>query len=53
MTGRGKGKRIRRGDTQWRALLSRLSASGLTNWSRVATPRYRPAHGKLLPSVVS
>ena len=30
MTGRGKSKRIRRNDTQWRALLSRFSASGLS-----------------------
>ena len=30
MMGRGKGKRIRRGDTQWRALLSRFSTSGLS-----------------------
>ena len=30
MTGRGKSKRIRRNDTQWRALLSRFSTSGLS-----------------------
>ena len=30
MTERGKSKRIRRNDTQWRALLSRFSASGLS-----------------------
>ena len=30
MTGRDKSKRIRRGDTQWRALLSRFSTSGLS-----------------------
>lgn len=30
MTGRGKSKRIRRNDTQWRTLLSRFSTSGLS-----------------------
>ncbi len=30
MAGRGKGKRIRRNEVQWRALLSRFSASGLS-----------------------
>ena len=30
MTGRGKSQRIRRNDTQWRALLSRFSTSGLS-----------------------
>ena len=30
MTGRGKSKRIRRNEVQWRALLSRFSASGLS-----------------------
>ena len=30
MAGRGKSKRIRRNDSQWRALLSRFSTSGLS-----------------------
>ena len=30
MTGRGKSKRIRRNEVQWRALLSRFSTSGLS-----------------------
>ena len=30
MTGRGRGKRIRRNDAQWRAMLSRFSTSGLS-----------------------
>ena len=30
MTGRGKSQRIRRNDTQWRALLSRFSTGGLS-----------------------